>query len=492
MIYNSLKKNRNIKFLIIFSVVFLVFFSFGVSNTEASATTTLRGKAWWQDNGFVYFNCKDDEMGDKLNEIGNLKGAGKYLPPDDKFHFFAPPCANSNHKVTIDSEGNFRGQAWNQRRGFISFEGTDDPPNGYGTLSPDCNNKCNASNDCWACYVESEKKVYGWARVDNTGEWIRLDNATDNPVYLETCANGALDAKIYKSPGVQEISLLPGDFYGYGTSTSSVNTLLFNCKNDPRNTGDTCFDAYKIYLETLTIGSMTAPHFSYSEACSSNSLGATLRWCVKSGQQKSYEIVINETDFGTSLTQGQIDSAFCKTGIINSNINSFSVAGNCALEYGKNYFWWLRLYDELDAPTQWYQYYGNTSGDTDRNPDNNNKTFSTFKHRFPNPFFTWSPLEVKVGSTTQFSATSSVFYATGNPNPQACSGPNCFYSWRVSGLAADISATNSIETDITFMDQGEATVFLEVSDIDNYKCERGTLITEINYELPIWREIKAK
>lgn len=491
MIYFSLKNVKNINFLIIFGIVFLVLFSTQIKNVDASATTTLRGKAWWQDNGYVYFNCLDDVMGDRLDEPGNLSGSGKYLPPDDKFHFFAEPCENSLHAVYIDNQGNLRGQAWNVSQGFISFEGTDDPPDGYGELSPNCEGKCNASNDCWACFREDQKKIYGWARVDTTKEWIRLDHASTTPIYLETCSATPV---INKSPGVVAMGLEPGDFYGYAVSMSSANVMFFNCKNDSRNSGDTCYEDYKVYLETLTVGGMTAPDFTYTQACTGNSLGATLGWCVKSGQQTAYEIVVNKTNFGAEPTTENINNAFCATGKVNSSANQFLVHNGCSntLEYGTNYYWWLRLYNG-DTPTEWYQYYGNSSGDTDGNIDNNTNTFTTFKHRFPSPFFTWSPEEIFVGSSTVFTATSSIFYTTAQPiTPQSCSGPNCRYFWETSDYKATLSSTNTITTDITFMIATNTTVSLELRDIDNYMCKRTSPILEINYDLPIWREIKAK
>ena len=493
---NYIIKNNKIFSAIIFIGLFFSGLVFCVPKTQAAATSTLRGAAWWgSDNGYVYFNCKDDVMGDRLDETSNLSGGGKYLPPNDKFHFFAPPCQSSSHYVYIDSDSNLRGQAWNQTKGFISFEdfaGSVDPPNGYGELSSNCGSTCNASNDCWGCFIESQKKVYGWARVDLTGEWIRLDNTSQTPVYIETCsANPPILSSI--TPAIAATGLAPGDVYGYGTS--NLGNLYFNCKNDPRNVGNTCFEEYKVKIETLTIGALTAPNFSYTEACSGNALGATLGWCVKSGDQTAYEIVINKTDFGANPTPANLSSAFCWTGVISSETNQFLPHISClnSLEYNTNYYWWIRLYDEYNSPSQWYQYFGNSIGDTDGNTDNNVKTFSTFKHRFPTPFFTWSPFEILVGTTTAFTAASSTFYTTAQPVlPQSCYGANCRYSWTTTDYEAIFSATDTRETDIIFKIATDTKVFLALSDADNYTCSMESALITINYDLPIWREIRAK
>ncbi len=476
--------------------LFLFGLCFFVSDAKASATSTLRGSAWWGDEkGYVYFNCKDYVVGDHLDVLENLSGSGKYLPPDDKFHFFSPKCLGFNHAVYIDSQGNLRGQAWNQLEGFISFSGTSTPPEGYGAFNSNCSNLCDSSNSCWSCYNESEKKIYGWARVDSSGEWIRLDNT--GRLYLETCSS---DPQILSSenPRIAAIGLEPGDFFGYGKSTSTPDNLYFNCKADE---SDSCASRdYKVYVETLTVGALTAPNFSYAQACGSNALGATLGWCVKSGHQTAYEVVVSDTNFGSSPTSADLNSAFCWTGKINSDsANQFLPHISCPrqLEYGTDYYWWIRLYDESNEATQWYQYYGNTTNDTDGDADrlynvNHEKTFSTFKHPFPNPFFTWSPYEILVGSSTAFTAASSTFYISGQAEPQSCYGQNCRYAWTTTDAKAIFSSTSERDIDITFKIATDTTVSLAVTDADNYTCSMTSALITINYDLPIWREIKAK
>ena len=112
-------------------------------------------------------------VGSRLDQEGNLYN----FPEPRGFHFFADPChAGMQHAVYIDENGNFSGQAWNPTVNFISFSGTATPPDNYSSTNAHCPHTCNASNNCWACLNETDQKVYGWARIDVSGEWIKLDN----------------------------------------------------------------------------------------------------------------------------------------------------------------------------------------------------------------------------------------------------------------------------------------------------------------------------
>ena len=495
---------KKIKFFfptaLIVVVVFIWFFllpSF-VSSAQAAATSTIRGAAWWGDSvGYVYFNCLDDISGDQLDREGNLTDPG--------FRFFAPPCEYNQHKVVINPDGNLSGQAWNYNKGFISFSGTSTPPDGYGPTSSSlkCPNTCNVSNDCWSCYDEENKRLYGWAQVDSTGEWIRLDSdfpALDNkpPLQLETCAASPLISANTSGTPTSAI-LQPGDLFG--VASSSVGDLFFNCKNEADSNACANKNNYHAYVSTLTIGALTAPKFTYAQACTGSGLGATLGWCVKSGQQRGYEIVVNlGTDFGPNPTPAQISGATCHILNNSETARSFPVHGNCPLVYNGHYYWWIRLYDENNEPTIWYQYYGNSIDDTDGNRDNNVKTFSTFKHKFPTPYFDLPEGVVEIGEDVELRATSSVYYTDAAPTtPQLCNDLACSYYWWSNSSYAAFSSTSSATTSVNFSQPSTSTtVSLQVTDLQPvdgqplYYCIMTKKIDNINYGLPVWREVKAR
>lgn len=480
----------------VFVCCFFVFFPF--LKVDAAATSTLRGKAWWGIYGDLYFNCLDYESGSHLDVEGNLT-----YPPG--FSFYSPPCSYGNdHFVGIDTNNNFFGKAWNFTNGFVAFSGTSTPPDNYASTNANCASTCNLSNNCYACYNEAEKKIYGFAQIESSGEWINLNPAfsnlgADRPLYLENCAT---DPLIYKQyfPEPVPAYVAPGDFYGIATSSSAY--LFFNCLNDSGS--NNCVTRnYKVYNSTLTIGALTAPDFSYLQACqSSTALGATLGWCVRSGQQTAYEILVHTSDFGPSPSESDVASAICHSGKKYSEYANQYVMPNydtsCGnLDYGKDYYWWIRLYNENNEPTIWYQYYGNTESDTDLNRDENNKTFSTFKHKFPSPYLFW-PEDVFVGTSTEFTSIGtipddSVYYTSAAPTTaQSCSGAACVYLWETSDALATISSTTAATTSIIFYTATSTTVSLSITDEDNYMCKATLPLKKINYDLPIWREVKAR
>ncbi len=452
-----------------FSLAVLFVGLFFIAQSVWAATSTVRGKAWWGDSyQYVYFNCLDDVIGDYLDVEGNL----------NPFHFFSTPCVGLVHGVYIDSNSNFSGEAWNLTKDLITFGATTTPPeDGFG-FNSHCPNTCNLSNSCMACYNEEDQQVYGWARVLNDGTWIRLNSATTTPVKIQSW-----DLTDSVLPGYD---IQPGDFVGNASNT--LGWLSFNCESEG---GGTCLSRdYKVYISNLQIGHLSAPNWNYSQACSGAARTAVLKWYKKSGQQTAYEIVVNNSDSLSTST------AVCWSGKKSSSIAAQYILPNSdpncgALSYNTNYYWWIRLYDENDEPTEWYQYDSNSGTDTDGDSDNNDLTFTTFKHEFPSPYFTWDPEEVLVGTSTLFTSNSQ-YYTTAQPStPQSCTGPSCQYLWTTTDLSAIISNPTNSTTSIIFYQATSSSVTLQITDVDNYVCSTSTLL-RINYGLPIWREVKSE
>ena len=472
------------KFVLV-SVIFVIacFFAF---DSASAATSTVRGAAWFGDQyKYVYFDCLDDITGDQLDVSGNLT-----TPPG--FRFYTPPCTSIVHHVSIDSDNNFSGDAWNYSLGYISFNGTGMPPDGGASISASCPSTCNPSNDCWACYQPSDQKVYGWARVDNTGDWIKLDSATTTPVLNQNWDyqnNSVL-------PGH---GILPGDFVG--DASSNLGWLSFNCESEFGGLGNCGTRDYKVYISNLQLHHLSAPNWSYNDACSEGALKAVLRWYVRSGTQAGYEIVVNTSNSFATSTGNYVCWSGVKTPSVATQYIIPNTDANCQnLDYNANYYWWIRLYSFEDGeykPTPWYQYGTNddhlaaddvpTAGD----PDSNIKTFSTYRHEFPTPFFAWSPFDPLVGTSTDFTSNSQ-FYAVAAPLlPQSCYGANCRYLWSTTDASAIIGDPTAATTTITFFRATGTSISLRVTDIDDYVCSTSTAL-RINYGLPIWREVKAE
>lgn len=491
---------------IIFISTFLVIIFFVIKNAQA-ATSTIRGAAWWgSQSSYLYFNCADDVVGDRLDVLNNLCGGSLYYFNNPYcgtglyvFHFYSAPCSSSQHQVYINSNGNFSGSAWNYAKGIITFDGTTTPDN-YDFNLPANGNcpACTASNNCLACYNENTQKVYGWAHAaDNS--WINLNPATTSPVQIKSWNVASSTSLGY----INSDYLKPGDFIGYATTSSDIyDSLSFNCLSAGGGNGCT---TYKIYISNLQIGHLSASNWNYSQACG-GALLANLSWDLKSGgsapngswpkidYQTGFQVIVSTNN---STTTGFIYDSGLQSGSAQSfEINKTNFP---AFTYDTNYYWWVRLRDQNNNWTEWYQF-GATDGhngpadtitdlgNTYSSPDA--KTFKTYKHEFPSPYFTWSPYTVLVASSTEFtSIPDSRYYISGTP--QACSGSNCLYLWTTNDTGALISNATSATTSITFFSVATTTVSLELRDTDNYFCSTSTALV-INYDLPIWREVKAR
>lgn len=459
--------------------VFCLFILVFMARPCAAATSTVRGLAWWGDTyRYVYFSCLDDVMGDQLDVAENLYN----LPEPRGFHFYSTPCSGLVHGVYIDANNNFSGEAWNPTMDLISFNATTTPPAPAYNFNTHCPT-CTLGNGCSACYDEAEQKVYGWARVIKDGSWLRLDSALapTPPVQIQSW-------DLSNNPVLPGVDIAAGDFIG--TASSTLANLSFNCETEINGTSNCATRDYKIYISNLQIGHLSAPNWTYSQACSGQAKSAILRWYKKSGQQSAYEIVVNDTeDLSTS-------TAVCWSGKISSSAANQYILPNTnptcgALDYNTNYYWWIRLYDENDNPTDWYQYTTNSAADTDANIDGNAETFTTYAHEFPSPYFTWTPYDVLVGTSTYF-VSDAYFYSDAQPGtPQACTGSDCAYLWETTDPYAVISRATNSTTTIIFNRATGTTVSLRVTDTDNFVCSTSTLI-QINYGLPIWHEVKAE
>jgi len=353
-----------------------------------------------------------------------------------------------------------------------------------------------------ACYNEETQQVYGYARADD-GTWINLNPATSSPVQIKNWDPSLSTIPFYSS-------VQPGDFVGYASPGDS-DYLSFNCLND---TGGASCTSYKVYVSNLQVGHMSAPNWGAADACFNSALEARLAWQLKSGRsvadpnwsidyQTGFEILLNTTNSTTS-------PAF-NSGIVLGSATQYTINTNNfpGFSYNTDYYWWLRLRDENNNWTQWYEFgamdghdgltdtittdaSNNAMGQTYTNPDV--KTFRTYKHPFPNAYFKWLPSgDIYVGSTT-------TVWSTGF-NGTTCYTPGCNYLWTTSGdpdarfydfgQATGTPTSTASSTQVVFQHATTSLVNLKVTDTDSYSCSTSTSL-KVTYTLPIWREIKAQ
>lgn len=428
------------------------------NSAGASNEDNVRGRAYNPLYGLISFNCLDDDF------------AGRF-PFVFTFRFNVPPCTLSQHGVNLHPNNTFSGLAWNPVLGFIDFASSSTPPDNYA-FNSHCPSPCNSGNGCIACYNETDQRLYGWAKVVSDGRWIELNSTISPPTAMSN----------YLSPE-------PGIFSGY--ASSSFGAISFNCSND-----SSCgTEDYKVWLWKLELRQMSAPNWSFGEACGGVARKAVFKWQRKSGRQTAYEVLINTVNStSTAFSSGKLPGSATQL-VCPGPLCSFTPG------YNTSYYWWVRLWDQHDDPTGYLQFDTTTVGvltdnsawNTYRNPINPNLTFTTYRHEFPTPYFTWSPFEILVGTSTQF-VSNSAYSNDALPGLGAvpCSGPNCQYQWTASDPEAQISASTSATTTIVFANIRPQTVTLKVTDPDQYTCSTSSPFLTINFQLPIWKEVKAE
>lgn len=446
--------------------IFVLFFSLSHS-VSASTSDNIRGNAWNATYGFISMNCLDDVNG----------GAFPYTFP---ISFYMPPCSNLQHGVNLSSDNIFYGQAWNQGLGLISFISSSTPPDNRA-FAVNCSkpSACTAGSSCIACYNEATRQVHGWMKIESLGDngWVNLNSDINHRVSMSN----------YLDPE-------PGVFNG--TASSTIGDILFNCSVNNSCSSIPDYTNWRTVLWQVTVSKMSAPNWGAADACSSIAKKAVFKWFLKAGQQTAYQIIINTTNstsspiFDTGKKTGSATQYSCP--------NAFDA---CALNYGTAYYWWVRLWDIYDNPTEWRQFYHpgsdldiltDNSQENDNLSGNPDYTFMTYQHEFPSPFFSWTPENPLVGTTTDFTNQSKYYVSLWpNYNPQDC-GSNCSYTWTTSDPGAIISDANKATTSIIFSQAAGATVSLLVSDPDKYQCTLASPVIDVNFDLPIWREIKVR
>ncbi|MDA3803023.1 MAG: hypothetical protein PF488_04015 [Patescibacteria group bacterium] len=513
----NINKNNRKKIFIFLSVFLFLLLLFP---QLLQAESKVHGKAWWGEAlGYLYFDCTEYQLSSILDEPGNFND----FPLPRGFHFDSEVCAIDQH-VNIDDNNNFYGSAFNFVKGLVNFGGSTTPVSvpDYN-FNVNCPNLCDATNNCSACYNPETQRVYGWAQVaDTSQELIRLDS------YIDTSEN-MLQIKNWNMASSTETfysDLAPGDFVGHSSSTVGGfrAPLSFNCKSENKdNLNTACSERdYYVYIENPQVGSMSAPNWSFEDACNpGRARGASLRWELSSGWHDGFEVVVMD-NLSTTVSTSTISSdVICYSGVEDSIANQYSIPNTidekCKnysdLDYNTSYTWFLRLRyfngEEVEW-TDWYQFGvndGHLGAEFDEDnsyyalKDGDKKTFATYLHEFPVPYFTWSPEKVEIGADepTIFTALDpttqkSVAYSTASPNtPVACDEyMSCGYNWSSSDLGAVIDNPSVASTGITFWTSGDTSVNLRISDSDGYYCTKSRLIENINYDLPIWREVKAE
>lgn len=422
--------------------------------TSPDAQHNIRGNAHNEHYGKISFNCLDDDP-------------GGYFTYDFPINFSITPCGSNSHGVDIDINNNFSGEAWNKQLGLITFNSTEEPPD--PNYIEHCPNHYLYPTST-ACYDEEAQKIWGWAQVVNTREWIRFDGS-------ESPASSIFNYN----------SATPGIFTGY--ASGGIGVISLNCAT-PIDTSHKCsVDDYYVYRWPLELKKISAPNWSYSEACSSTAKQAIIQWYINGGVQSAYQVMINN--------ENNTSSPLIDTDRVSGSAKQFICDGACAekLVYGEHYYTWVRLWNEnySATPTPWRQFDVNNDDILTDNPTANfdSRTFTVYKHEFPVSTFSWSPTDVLVGTSTYFTSASQ-YYSNDSPynNIKTCDAGTCSYLWTTSDTSALLSSTSTATSTFNFAKATGTVVSLKTIDSENYYCSTSTILN-VNFKLPIWKEIKA-
>ncbi len=422
----------------------------------AAITDNVRGFAHSSESeSWVSFNCASDPTigGQNIFTFGFDLSAAVSEPT---MYFSFPNCSQNDYGVTIDeSTGAITGEALSDHYGWIDFNHDTNP------FEPK------------AFYNSSTQEITGTAFAEGLG-------TTDGKVDFN---NMHVD--------------VDGFWHGY-MSNDEMGNIKLNCEDgSPSGPHPSCSDNFfKVkYIRPLKIEGLSAPNWSPDQVCSSFANKAILRWDTVGDPQTHYQVIIdtdNDRDNGVHFDSGKV---------VNS-LNQFvcpSTTNSCSLDYDTTYYFWVKLWNSVDEPIDWVQFNTNESGHvlTDNQDYNNanspypNLTFTTFKHDFPEPSFTWDPSEIVIGDEIYFEGQADYYVdATPNSNPQTCTDSTCDFEWSTTVPSNISNATNSTTT-IIFTNSSSGSVILEVTDPDGYTCTRVEPIS-VEYENPIWKEVKPE
>jgi PKD repeat protein len=164
--------------------------------------------------------------------------------------------------------------------------------------------------------------------------------------------------------------------------------------------------------------------------------------------QSAYQVQI---DNNSNFSSPEVDS-----GKINSSSNSYSP--QTGLNYNTTYYWRVKVWDSEGNESSWS--YG--------------PSFTTPKHAYPTPAFTFSPEKPQPGQAVQFTDKSQAF------------GGTIIKSWSWTFQDGNPSQSTQQNPTVTFSSYGQKQVTLKVVDSDNLgPCSTSTIIN-LRKPLPWW------
>ncbi|MBL7057709.1 hypothetical protein ISS03_00040 [Patescibacteria group bacterium] len=486
------------KTLFINKIFFLLALTFLASFSVAKANTSdnVYGWAWAGNFGWISFNCTNTFT-----------------------------CGSVNYGVNVEPmTGDFEGYAWSPNLGWISFQ-----ENGYSSAAgffdgciEESSCDSNDQNSCSACYNFIDNKVYGWAKILSLGDsgWIRFDH------------DGGTGTDLYNLRAESDT----GFFRGYGWNGNNTNSDLasevgvgwisFNCEDDPAGCSNPLIIGYRVVGDFVNnkpeLANLSAPNWSFEEGCSGyGSLQTFLEWDFSDrdagGCELAYQIIVNTTNSTSSpvldtgkclgtysggVCSGGYDGSACQTTVVANRFNLKAALANggasstAELEYGTPYYWWIKVWDEREKESDWFQFNtdsalnhvvtDNIAGNLAESFDPN-LTFTTYYHKFPNPSFSWLPTYPNIGENVYFTDNTKYYKTETGDNQHTCNDTFCNYEWTFEQALPNTSMSMA-PSEIKFLQGGSMNVVVKVTDNEGYYCYNSANVENVSVCLPLWQE----
>ncbi|MFA4833268.1 MAG: PKD domain-containing protein [Patescibacteria group bacterium] len=441
------------------SAALITYFEFKDSEEVAQAESgnNVIGYAWSEGVGWISFNCSNTDS-----------------------------CATVDYGVNIDSEtGNISGYAWSPNIGWISFNRK--TCNGGVNMGQACttNGDCPGGNQCRddapgttgappaepflsdedivASYDSTTGNITGWAKIlvlEDDG-WINFNNPNEGGLPLDFPVDLPVDFE-GTSFGVS-IASSTSEFSGWawngGVDGAGIGWISFNCADT--GAGGCSGHEYKV-SSSLNVAPQaanpTAPNWTYEQACSLYAKQAFLRWEFSDpdagSSQAAYQIIID--------TDSNPNNPLIDTGKIEESVSQYS-ATSTLLAYDETYYWWVRVWDNLNIASEL------TAG----------PTFTTYKHELPDVAFAWVPESPSKDEGVKFTHSSTSYGETTITD----------LLWTAPKASINDPATST--PTIIFNSSGNQEVTLKVTDSDGYYCSLAKTL-KVNVTLPGWKEVKPQ
>lgn len=398
------------------------------SMVKAEGSNNISGYAWSEGIGWISFNCSNDDS-----------------------------CNTIDYGVNADPvTGDFSGYAWSENVGWISFNRSD-------AGNPPADPYQSPTEITIANYDNTTDRVNGWAKILSLGDdgWINFNQSDGSGLPLEFPEPLPIDFGGI-SFGVS-IASSTSEFTGWAWNGnddgSGIGWISFNCADT--GAGGCSGHDYKV-ISSLNAPpaaiNNTAPNWTYEQACSLYARQAFLRWefndTDSESYQSAYQVIIDDDN---NPADPLVD-----TGKTSGAASQYS-AGPDVLDYDQTYYWWVKVWDNLDTSSELAV----------------GQSFTTYKHEFPDQDFSWTPTSMSRDEKVKFTSSATVYGGTTISS----------LLWTAPDSTIDDVATST--PTMTFGDSGAHPVTLKITDSDGYYC-RLTKIINVNVNLPGWKEVKPK